>query len=108
MTSINAGRGADREGSDSTARIDGSASSPATARLTPEQCSYVRFVLDVVGLLAARHGFEPDELCNARTGASFGPSVARMRKALERSDSDGYGGRCVDANGNTPSAGPPA
>ena len=58
----------------------------APGPLNPEQCRGVRFVLDVVDLLAARHGFDPATLVNPRTGRSLGPVLARLRSALEASE----------------------
>lgn len=43
--------------------------------LTSEQCAHVRFVLDLVDLLAARHGFDPATLTSSRTGARWSPSA---------------------------------
>jgi len=57
--------------------------------LSPEQCQYVRFVLELVDQLAARHGFDPAALTDARTGDSLAPVIARMRKALADSDAEG-------------------
>jgi hypothetical protein len=56
--------------------------------LSPEQCHQVRLVLDLVGLLAERHGFDPAELVSPRTGAPLGPALARMRDALQASDAE--------------------
>lgn len=54
--------------------------------LSPEQCHHVRFVLELVDRLAARHGFDPAMLTDARTGDSLGPVLQRMRQALADSD----------------------
>jgi hypothetical protein len=56
--------------------------------LTPDERAAVRLVIELVDLLAARHGFDPAELVSARTGRPLGPALARMRDALrESSDS---------------------
>ena len=57
-----------------------------TRRLTSEQCHHVRFVLELVDLLAERYGFNPATLINPRTGAPLGPAIARMRDELAVSD----------------------
>ena len=53
--------------------------------LTPDERAAVRFVIELVDLLAARHGFDPSELVNPRTGRPLGPAIARMREALRDS-----------------------
>jgi hypothetical protein len=40
------------------------------------------FVVDLVDGLAQRAGFDPEELIDPRTGASFGPFLARVKAAL--------------------------
>ena len=54
--------------------------------LTPEERAALRFVIDLVDLLAARHGFDPAQLINPRTGRPLGPTLARMRDALDDDD----------------------
>jgi hypothetical protein len=56
--------------------------------LTPDERAAVRLVIELVDLLAARHGFDPAELVSARTGRPLGPALSRMREAVrEGSDS---------------------
>ena len=66
-------------------RIEARAPRRRTAALSPEQCRYVRFTLDLVDLLAGRCGFDPADLVSPRTGAPLGPALGRMREALEAS-----------------------
>ena len=54
--------------------------------LTPDERAAVRLVIELVDLLAERHGFDPKELVNPRTGTSLGPVLARMRDAVEDED----------------------
>lgn len=42
----------------------------------------VCLVVDLVDSLAQRAGFDPEELVDPRTGASFGPFFARVKAAL--------------------------
>jgi hypothetical protein len=65
--------------------IDAAAAETGSA-LSPEQCSHVRFVLELVDQLAERHGFDPSDLIDPRTGNSLAPVLARMRQALADSD----------------------
>jgi hypothetical protein len=51
-------------------------------RLTTEQRRHVSFVLELVDLLASRHGFDADELVNPRTGEPLGPLLDRLRSAV--------------------------
>lgn len=39
-------------------------------------------VIDLVDDLAARAGFDPEELVDPRTGATFGPFLAHVKAAL--------------------------
>jgi hypothetical protein len=55
---------------------------PDPTLLTLEQRHQVQFVLEVVDLLAERHGFDPALLVHPRTGTPLGPVLARMRHAL--------------------------
>ena len=57
--------------------------------LTPDERAAVRLVIELVDLLAARHGFDPTELVNPRTGRPLGPALTRMREALRESGSGG-------------------
>ena len=54
--------------------------------LTPEERASVRLVVELVDMLAARHGFDPAELISPRTGTPLGPVLARMRDALSEDD----------------------
>jgi hypothetical protein len=54
--------------------------------LTPDERAAVRLVIELVDLLAARHGFDPAELVNPRTGKPLGPALGRMRDALREPD----------------------
>lgn len=72
-------------------RENGSPKSDAAADecaidLSLEQCSHVRFVLELVDQLAERHGFDPAALTDPRTGNSLAPMLARMRQALAHSE----------------------
>jgi hypothetical protein len=51
--------------------------------LSGDQRRQVRFVLEVVDLLAERYGFDPAQLANARTGESLAAALARMRDAVD-------------------------
>ena len=46
----------------------------------------LRFVIELVDMLAARHGFDPAELRSSRTGAPLGPALERLREALRSAD----------------------
>ena len=54
--------------------------------LTPEERASVRLVIELVDMLAVRHGFDPAELISPRTGTPLGPVLARMRDALRDDD----------------------
>jgi hypothetical protein len=54
--------------------------------LTPDERAAVRLVIELVDLLAERHGFDPTELVNPRTGTPLGPVLARMRDAMRNSE----------------------
>ena len=54
--------------------------------LTPDERAAVRLVIELVDLLAERHGFDPSELVNPRTGRRLGPALARMREALHEGE----------------------
>jgi hypothetical protein len=56
--------------------------------LTPDERAAVRLVIELVDLLAERHGFDPTELVNPRTGRSLGPALGRMREALREGEAD--------------------
>lgn len=62
--------------------------------LTPDERASVRLVVELVDMLAARHGFDPAELISPRTGTPLGPVLARMRDALRDEDParDAHGG----------------
>ena len=51
-----------------------------------EQYGRIRFVLELVDQLADRHGFDPAELTDPRTGQPLAPVLARMRQALADGD----------------------
>jgi hypothetical protein len=57
--------------------------------LTPDERAAVRLVIELVDLLAARHGFDPTELVNPRTGRPLGPALTRMREALREGETEG-------------------
>jgi hypothetical protein len=86
MRAAGAARGLDDEVRAIAAAIDPVPSVVGTQPLTPEQCRHVRFVLDLVDLLAERHGFDPATLTNPRTGAPLGPALVRMRDAVAASE----------------------
>ena len=50
--------------------------------LSGDQRRQVRFVLEVVDLLAERYGFDPAQLANVRTGESLAAALERMRSAV--------------------------
>jgi hypothetical protein len=54
--------------------------------LTPDERAAVRLVIELVDLLAERHGFDPAELVNPRTGRALGPALTRMREAVRQGD----------------------
>jgi hypothetical protein len=99
MRAVGAARGLDDEIRAITAAIDPLSPALRTRPLTSEQCRHVRFVLDLVDLLAEQHGFDPATLTNPRTGAPLGPAIARMRDALEMSEPEAPPG-----NGPKPTA----
>ena len=51
--------------------------------LSGDQRRQVRFVLEVVDLLAERYGFDPGQLTNGRTGEPLASALARMRDAVD-------------------------
>lgn len=56
---------------------------PDQDELSGDQRRQVRFVLEVVDLLAHRYGFDPAQLANVRTGESLAAALARMRDAVD-------------------------
>lgn len=56
---------------------------PDQDELSGDQRRQVRFVLEVVDLLAQRYGFDPAQLANVRTGESLAAALARMRDAVD-------------------------
>ena len=51
--------------------------------LSGDQRRQVRFVLEVVDLLAERYRFDPAQLANVRTGESLAAALERMRSAVD-------------------------
>ena len=43
---------------------------------------HARLAIDLVDDIAARAGFDPEELVDPRTGATFGPFLAHVKAAL--------------------------
>jgi hypothetical protein len=56
---------------------------PDQDELSGDQRRQVRFVLEVVDLLAQLYGFDPAQLANVRTGESLAAALARMRDAVD-------------------------
>jgi hypothetical protein len=52
-------------------------------KLSGDQRRQVRFVPEVVDLLAERYGFDPGQLINGRTGEPLASALARMRDAVD-------------------------
>ncbi len=80
MSVCGAPRGLDDELWAIAAAIDPQPAAREAQPLTPEQCRHVRFVLDLVDLLAERYGFDPATLANPRTGAPLAGDRAHARR----------------------------